>query len=90
MRYRRMKEPKVTISALTFWLLIILIVGFLVGRFLFPNKKNEIKVGNDTLYELNLRVRVLEDSLDNSLWHLNDKVRKIEFIYDSLIITDSI
>lgn len=90
MKYRRMKEPKVSISALTFWLLVILIVGFLVGRFVFPKRKNEIQVGNDTLYELNLRVRILEDSLDNSLWHLKDKIRKIEYIYDSLLIKDSI
>ena len=85
-----MKEPKVSISALTFWLLTVIITGFLIGRFLFPNKNKEMQLSNDTLYKLNLRVRILEDSLDNSLWHLKDKTKKLEFIHDSLSNSDSI
>ncbi|MBN1149889.1 hypothetical protein JXA84_01565 [candidate division WOR-3 bacterium] len=47
------------------------VVGLFSGKFMLQKNKLPDET-NDTIHSLLLRITVLEDSLDNSLWHLND------------------
>ncbi|MBN2363769.1 hypothetical protein JXL83_06535 [candidate division WOR-3 bacterium] len=48
-----------------------LIFGFFSGKIFYSKNKTPEQYG-DTLHSLLVRITVLEDSLDNTLWHFNN------------------
>ncbi|MBN1620786.1 hypothetical protein JW890_08680 [candidate division WOR-3 bacterium] len=75
MIYRSPKEPTVSIAFLFIACAAAFTGGFFLGRIFFA-KKNVSVENRDTIQSMLIRITILEDSLDNALWHLNDLKNK--------------
>ncbi len=75
MIYRSPKEPAVSIAFLFLACAAAFTGGFFSGRFFFA-KKNVSVEERDNVRSMRIRITILEDSLDNALWHLNDLKKK--------------